>query len=60
MNAIPDQPCAHAPCGCKVDHAGDCCSDSCRQQQGSQVDHACQCGHSDCVVAEALQRAEQH
>ncbi|MGY3038787.1 hypothetical protein ACVWWQ_000374 [Rhodanobacter sp. TND4EL1] len=59
MTAIPNQPCAHAPCGCKVERAGEYCSELCRQKQSGKSDEACQCGHSDCIVEEALQRAEQ-
>lgn len=57
-STLPNEPCAHAGCGCKVSEPGQFCSDHCRQQ-GRQVadDGQCGCGHSDCIVKDALRRA---
>lgn len=60
MNAIPTEPCAHPGCGCKVASGQQFCSDDCREQ-GKQrdADTDCSCGHSDCIVEEALHRMDQ-
>jgi hypothetical protein len=61
MNAaLPSEPCAHPGCGCKVGDAQTYCSDYCRQQATRpDADGECACGHSDCIVEEALRRVEQ-
>jgi hypothetical protein len=59
MNALPTEPCAHAGCGCKVSEPQQYCSDHCRQQgEQAAADGGCRCGHSDCIVQEALQRMD--
>lgn len=58
MSVVPDQPCAQPGCGCKVQKAGQYCSDPCRQQKDAPAKSSCKCGHSDCVVEEALERAD--
>ncbi|MFC5437888.1 hypothetical protein ACFPME_15105 [Rhodanobacter umsongensis] len=58
MNANPTEPCAHPGCGCKVSEPQQYCSDRCRQQVTS--DGECGCGHSDCIVQEALHRMDDH
>lgn len=43
-----DHPCANPSCNCRVEHAGDFCSEACRQSAGdNKLDH-CTCGHADC------------
>ncbi|WP_161596191.1 hypothetical protein [Rhodanobacter glycinis] len=61
MNAsVPTEPCAHPGCGCKVSEPQQYCSDDCRlQRQQPTADGACACGHSDCIVEEALRRVDQ-
>lgn len=59
MTLIPDQPCAHPDCGCKVEQAGAYCSDDCRSHGTSHIGGRCTCGHSDCLIEEALQRADE-
>ncbi|WP_426702606.1 hypothetical protein ACPPVV_06285 [Rhodanobacter sp. Col0626] len=60
MNALPTEPCAHPGCACKVDAGLTYCSDYCRHKGERQVDgETCDCGHSDCIIEEALQRMEQ-
>lgn len=58
MTTMPEQPCAHPGCGCKVTQAGRFCSDACREH-GTEPGGDCDCGHSDCVIEEALRRADQ-
>ena len=57
MNAIPSEPCAHPGCGCKVSEPDQYCSDHCRQQGRQAAEGECGCGHSDCIVKDALRRA---
>lgn len=59
MNVMPTDPCAHPGCGCKVDSGQRYCSDYCREH-GTHEAHAasCECGHSDCIVEEALRRGD--
>ena len=57
--ALPSEPCAHPGCGCKVSNALTFCSDYCREQAAqTDADAECACGHSDCIVEEALRRGE--
>ena len=57
-STLPHEPCAHAGCGCKVSEPEQYCSDHCRQQgQQAAADGQCGCGHSDCIVKDALRRA---
>jgi hypothetical protein len=58
MNALPTEPCAHPGCGCKVSEPQQYCSDYCRQQGQRAAAGECECGHSDCIVQEALQRMD--
>lgn len=63
MNAaIPTKPCAHPECGCKVSAGQTYCSEGCQRQedkQASGTDTPCTCGHSDCIVEQAIQRMER-
>lgn len=60
MNAIPTEPCAHSGCGCKVSEPNQYCSDYCRRPgRQATADDECGCGHSDCIVEEALRRVEK-
>lgn len=59
MTPIPNHPCAHPDCGCKVEQQGEFCSDFCRGRSDTRDGNRCECGHSDCIVEEALERAEQ-
>ncbi len=42
-----DHTCANPACDCKVERAGDVCSESCREHTDEKLDH-CTCGHADC------------
>lgn len=43
-----DHTCANPSCNCRVENAGDYCSESCRQHgDDNNLDH-CTCGHGDC------------
>lgn len=60
MNAIPNEPCAHPGCGCKVDAGQRYCSDYCQQKGERPVaGETCDCGHSDCIIEEAVRRVDR-
>ncbi len=44
-----DHTCANPACSCRVGHAGDYCSDACRDNAENDDPKApCMCGHADC------------
>ena len=55
---IPDKPCEHDACGCKVDDNQQFCSDACRRSEKDE-NGKCACGHSDCVIEDVLKRNDQ-
>ena len=55
---IPDKPCEHSACGCKVDDDQRYCSDACRRSEKDEYGK-CACGHSDCIVEAELERNGQ-
>lgn len=45
--------CGHDGCKCRIEQAGDFCSDHCREHAGDAGHgaHACECGHPECQAS---------